>query len=839
MRNRVEQLRIWLLGGALVLMVVLAAFIGWARYLRRHYLAGLPARLGVNVVREADGYTLTKSSVQGRTLYRIHAAKAIEHTDGIASLHDVSITLYGKRGDRSDRIYGDEFEYDKNAQVVRATGVVHMDLESAEAAGRPNAKVTHVTTSGLVYLQKLGIAATSEAIEFETGGMTGHAVGADYSSDTGMLVLHSAVTLNGTSGGHTVGMTAGTAQFDQFNRQAVLTQATYESEGRKASADEATLDSRTNGTLSRIRAKGNVRMETKGTTITSEQADIALTAEGKPQTALLIGAVQYASERPLRQAHGTADEATIEFDAEKKPQPDHVVFAGAVHMTERTRAGLAATWSVRDLTARKVEASLAAGAEGKAEVRDVEATGNPRLSVVDGGTAKGGSRTELAADDLKAHLVDTGDAKRPMRVDTIVGRGHTLLRQVTADGGEQTVTADALDAKLRPGSGPAKGAAGDKLAGALLSSVQQGHVSMLRRMPAKAKTGTAAPEDAVFHVEHALADRAVYDGDTDRMTLSDGVQVSDAESVVWAKQIAFDHKTGDAHAVGGVKVSYVGSVAGGSKARVDAAAAEPTHVVADRADLVHASGVATFYGRPVRLWQGGNQVHAAVIELAKGEKRLVAHDDATGRGAQVETVLAGREGGAAGAGTTARACENSGVAKKGGIAGAQAGVTRIASGGLTYSGATGQANFTGGFRAETEDGTIRASEGVAYLRQKNAAAEAAVPVGANAASSNAATVVLSGSLDRVVASGGVELERPGLKATGTRLVYTASDGSAVLTGDVRTPPKAVGGQGTTTGKALRFRTSCGGGGSVEVVGSAGERVHTDATISDRKNGQGK
>jgi hypothetical protein len=93
-----------------------------------------------------------------------------------------------------------------------------------------------------------------------------------------------------------------------------------------------------------------------------------------------------------------------------------------------------------------------------------------------------------------------------------------------------------------------------------------------------------------------------------------------------------------------------------------------------------------------------------------------------------------------------------------------------------------------------------------------------------------------------------------LKSTGTRLVYTASDGSALLTGDERNPPKAVEAQGSTTGNALLFRSSCDGrgGGSVEVLGSAaktageavgaaaGQRVHTDLRLDERKkNGKGK
>jgi len=73
------------------------------------------------------------------------------------------------------------------------------------------------------------------------------------------------------------------------------------------------------------------------------------------------------------------------------------------------------------------------------------------------------------------------------------------------------------------------------------------------------------------------------------------------------------------------------------------------------------------------------------------------------------------------------------------------------------------------------------------------------------------------------------LDKPGMKATGERLVYTASDRVVLLTGDAQNPPRAVGSQGTTTGAALRFN-SCDG--SVEAMGAPGQRVLTDAEIGN-------
>lgn len=874
------------MGTAVFLILVIAAFIGSAHYLRHHFLANLPARLGVNIVRETNGYTYCQS-VQGRTAYCIHAAKAVEHTDGKIALHDVSVVLYGKKGDRSDRIYGDEFEYDQNAGVVRAKGMVHIDLQAAAAGGKPaSGKVMHVTTSGLVYLQKLGVAATNEYIEFQSGDITGHATGGDYASDSGMLMLHSAVSMSGAAGGRPFALKAATAQFDDREQQAYLTRATYASEDRTAVADQATLYRRADGTLSRIAAKGNVKVDAKGATVASQKADVALTATSQPKTALLSGAVKYSSDEPLRKVQGESNEATIDFDSQAKPQPEHAVFTGGVHMTERTRAtdGAKEPWSTRDLTAAKLETELVPAGPGRSELRDAEATGDPKINIVNrGSAAKGGGEgtTDLSADDLKAHFVAAADVKQPSQLDTIVGRGHTVLRQMSMDGVEQTSTGDALDAKFRPKGVPgatkvaATGASTSQNFGdAILSAVQQGHVTMMRSEPAKSqRAGSSAArtggQAAATDVERARAARAVYDGDLDAMTLTGGAQVMDSGSVLWANQVTLDHATGDAHAMGAVKMNYVQDVlspaagngagsARGSTTGSGSQQGDSTHVLAERADLEHETGIATFRGRPARMWQDGNQVLAPVIEFSRAQKRLIARSDAgTGwstamQTAQVHTVLAqaadngaagGRgSGGQASAKGATAACSASPQAKpvavKSGAAATgtearTANVVKIASGGLIYSDIQRQADFTGGFRAETSDGTIRASEGVVFL-----APRATSPAGSGVTGSGTGAAPagpsLAGDLDHLVATGHVELDKPGLQATGQRLVYTANDRTALLTGDKDAPPKAIDAQGTTTGATLRFRSSCdgAGGGSVEVLGTPSQRVQTDARIAN-------
>ena len=923
MRNRIERLRIWLLGSAAFLVLVIAAFVGAAHYLARRRWA-LPAGLGVNVVRETNGYTYCQS-MQGKTVYCIHAAKALEHSDGKTALHDVSIELYGEKQDRNDRIYGDEFEYDQNAGLIRAMGLVHIDLQAAAAAGGQaataktgagaTAKVLHVTTRELVYMQKLGIAATNQYIEFQSGGMTGHATGADYNSDTGQLMLHSAVSMSGLSGKRPVTVTAGTAKIDNRNQETFLTQARYVSPGQRVDAEQATLHTRPDGTLTRVEAKGDVRMEANGATAVSQQADVALNAQSQPESAVLTGGVRYMSDGPLRQMSGAADAATITFDTEARPQAKDAVFTGAVHMTERTRATVAARepWSTRELTAAKVAVALAPTDAGRPQLRDAEATGSAHLVDVDKGSvasSRGAGTTELSADDLKAHWIGTGDAKLPPQLDTVAGRGHTALRQVGADGLEQTSTGDALDAQFRPRASagttansaastakaqPARGAAaspsspvaGSSMGGVglddLWRAVQQGHVEVTRVAPSKAGNKSArggpsagattrAGAGAQPDVERATAQRAVYDGDLDRVTLTGGVEMSDAGSALWADRVAMDRATGDAQAQGSVKVNYAPddsaqSGAGPGSAPTQGAATEPTHILAQRAVLIHASREATFYGSPVRLWQGGSQVQAPEIELMQAEQRLIARGGAVDSGAaagkaierqagQVHTVLVSTGSGPAGAakaGAAKGTMERSTTAKATGV-GAGAGgarlpqAVRIASGELDYSGNLHQALFSGGVHAEMVDGTaVRANEATVYLRPTSGPGQAGAVGGATAppASAGDAEPSLAGSVERMVATGQVEIEQPGRQATGGRLVYTASDQMFVLTGDGKTQPKLVDAvRGTIVGAALQLHsgddsvvvTNVEPGGS---VAAAGQRVRTDTRVSNRDAAAGK
>jgi lipopolysaccharide export system protein LptA len=869
----VERLRVWLLVGAVLLVMVIAAFLGYAHWRAHRFLTQLPGKLGIDIRQETNGYTYSQT-VQGKTVYTLHAAKTVQHKDGKYSLHDVGIVVYGKNQDRADRIYGKEFEFDQAAGVIKAMGEVFIDLQAPEpqdsnakmdyAAGKDlhrgsgmqvggdakGGRLIHVKTSGLVYQQKLGLAETDQSIEFTSGGLVGHAVGADYNSDTGVVVLHSAVKVTGLEHERPVVLTASRAELDRQKQTAVLSQARYVSvgsgrEGQTAQAQHVVVYLRKDGTAERLQAEGDVILTNgDGGTVKAPRGEMILSGENHPQSAVLMGGVRYVEDGPLRQAQGGSAEGRAVFD--KAGRVEHLAMTGMVHLQERVRASKAAaeSWSERELNASAAELAMATDAAGKTALKDAKATGDARLKVVDpaGKGLKGGvTSSELSGDMLTAHFVRVNGVDH---VAEVHGDGHTVLQRVAETGVVNTSSGDSLVAKFRPvtaadaakghqkAAGEFQNASGGQGGDEISTAVEQGHVVMTQ-IPVK-KTGDAVAPQA----ERATAERAVYDGGLERMTLIGNVQVDDGLSVLWADRVVTEQPTGNATADGAVKASY----------RQSGSANEPVHVQAARAEMKHDSQVAFFYGvpgKPARLWQAGSQVEAPVLQFEQKQKRLTAHGDGSGAMA-VHTVLVSHgapsaqpakgDGGKAAGSPVRPEHPESGRTE----------VVRIVSRELIYSDEAQRADFTGGVQVDGSDGRMMGQQAVVYLQAAPAGSEmskaphpgVAGKVGtamdsAKSGSFQSQGGFMGGNVERIVASGQVVMEQAGRRATGEQLVYTASDGMFVLTGTPTVLPKVVDQQqGTVTGASLRFHA-----GDENVVvsngGENGQRVRTETRVKSK------
>jgi lipopolysaccharide export system protein LptA len=270
------------------------------------------------------------------------------------------------------------------------------------------------------------------------------------------------------------------------------------------------------------------------------------------------------------------------------------------------------------------------------------------------------------------------------------------------------------------------------------------------------------------------------------LTGSPRVQDQQAGLAITANTVRLNRRSGEASAEGQVKTTYTQLKPNASGALL--AAADPVHVTATTARASN-SGRARFAGGS-RLWQGANIIQAPVIEFDRDKRWLQA--SAGSGNAQVTTVFAQTD-----------------------KAGKTTPVT-VRAGKLTYSDLDRKAHYENGVTVKTIDGTVTAKEMVILLR----------PAGPG----NGAGGV--GQLEQIIATGNLQFEQqnPVRKATGERLVYTASDGKFVLSGTSEKPPSIFDAErGEIAGDSLTFYSR---DDRVQVGSGENSRTVTKTRIKD-------
>jgi lipopolysaccharide export system protein LptA len=532
-------------------------------------------------------------------------------------------------------------------------------------------------------------------------------------------------------------------------------------------ASHAVVHTSQDGKPTAVEARGQVQLTGAGRgSIASDRMDVTLNDEGQPREGHLYGGVGFRNETPTRQEQGRAQDVRVSFD--DKGRARHALMTGAVELDQTAAA------SSRRLEAERVDLTLSGGGKEKAVLRAAIASGaeGARLRLVDS-SAKGTTATGVRADTLTGRFGAEGLTGLDGTGKTSFERVDTNLKGLPI--AKETSTGDILAVDLKPAGEAARGKGRMELARA----IQRGSVEIVRE--AVAKTPGAPPE-----IEHARAATGDYEADRDQLTLTGDAAVSDATSAVFADKVLLDRGTGDAFADGSVRVSYAEGKPG----------AEPVHVLAARAVAHKATGLTEFTaaaGGRVRMWQGGSGVEAPMVALDRNKKTMLAH----GIGAaddQVATVLAAQQ------------------AKPGSKPEPPA---RVLSRQMTYTDSTRQVEFTGHVQVSQSDGTLHAQDAIVYL----------APAAPGAKAEPAADLLGGGKVERIVGTGAVELEQPGRKATGEKLVYTAADETYVLTGTKAVPPRLNDAErGLVTGAQLRFKR---GDESVQVVGADGSRVRSE------------
>lgn len=818
MRITIERLRTWIVVLAVVLLAAILGFFGYARYRVRHVGRDLPGKLGLEVQQSTNGFTLSKSE-GGRTLFTLHASKAVQYKQGgrgggRAVLHDVNITVYGKDNVRADQVYGSEFDYDPDTGVARADGPVKIEIQApagAPEAGAPKTGGTgqsgtvHVTTSGLMFNQKTGIAETPEMLKFTFAQSHGSAKGASYDSNEGLLVLKSAVDLHSEKNGSELTIGAGHAEFDRSSRQLTLLKEQTEYQQTQSSSDQALVFFRTDGTVEKIDARGHVLVkDSLGRNLKSTAAEVLLDTSGAPQQVTFEGGLFFAALEAGHDIHGDSNTGVLQMGACGGLEHVQMHNAASVVDQEDSPPGNPHGSVTRQVQASEIDIDLAAGDRGRAQAKSILAKGGATVTEHTIYASAMPQNTTIKGDQLFATLRDGRS------LDTLRGDGNTYLTNTNPSGISQTSSGDTLEVKFaseaqakakqpavlhtsaRADRKKAASAAVPSLAiaGLVESAVQRGHLQMVETDPAGAgkKEATRAT---------ASADHATFNGPAQTVLLEGGTpRLQDEGSELTAQTLEFNRGTGAVTATGTVRASY-----NGTSGTASGAGQEAAHAVAAKAVFDHGRDDVTFTGgtENARLWQGADSVSAPVLVLSRKQQTLTARGDANGAGAGT------------GAATAVKAVFASSVTPGNGANGtagktraAAPAVVRVSSVSLLYSAAERKATFKGSVVAQQPGATVRTDLAEIYLTGRALTGRAE---GADRSAPSPATSIPNpqGALDRIVAEGKVQFEGGSRKGSGERLVYTAADRKFVLTGTAAQPARIADPvRGTVTGSSLIF-----------------------------------
>lgn len=820
----------------MLLLVVLAGFVGYGRYKANKIWQGIVSGLGshlagagVHITHETDGFTYSQS-VQKRTVFTLHAAKAIQHENGKWTLHDVKVTLYSKTSTDEDHIYSNDVEYDENTGVATAIGEVHMDLQApgALASGttgraqqQPPVKdatpaagyvdehpedaaesdhIIHVRTSGLVYVRKLAVAATDQQVEFRYEGMQCTSKGAEFDTGDSLLHLLADVVMTGNVKHSPMTVHAVKADLDRQANTVALVRPVAESLGRTVSAANAVLHLRNDGSLDQAEGSGGVTMDAGTRHLTAAAFAGTFGKTSLPLTSKLTGNVVLTDSSTVRPLRSQANEVDSKFDAAGNPATILAIGAAQVAFQDRKPGSpdlsrelrgdhILATFLPVTLPGKKGTHKATSRlselhATGSAVARGDSVATSSGTQKLPTGHAPELKSTEVSADDLRA-LFDADAAQKPL-LRQVFGNGHARLQQKAPQGEELTSLSETLETMFSQGNaGSAKTSSGDAPL-EIVSAIQNGNV-MIHSVPAvrPGATTAEAPSDS-------SAARAVYDGATSKLMLTGAAHYTQGETSLTAAAITVNQRTGDAEAEGTVLATMANAPGSSPHALAQIAEQQMSHVTADHATLLHVSQLAEFFGsdaRPARVWQGASQVQAATLLFDRTKRSLSARPGSPG--GLVHAVFANASQGSgksAPAGGMKLRTNGNGTDQ----------IVRVVSPAMDYDDVNREATFTGGVRVDGTTSQSRSQRGVVFLN----------PAQAATAQAGAGQVTpFGGSIRRVVLSGDVRIEQPGRTGTGEQLVYTAADSSYIFTGTPAKPPHMVDAQqGNVTGTTLLFHS---------------------------------
>ena len=767
----IRNFRILVIGG----MFFTAAITG-SVYMSRRKTApkphARPKAISSDVTTQQNGFSFANTD-GNRTTFRATATKATDYRDsGKSKLEGVVLNIFGKSGDRHDLITTGLADYDSNSGKFYSDGEVIIKLgslpgQAPPAPGAPPAEPTVITTTGLLYDQKQGIATTDRPLQFEFRDGTGTATGAVYNSTDGTVWLKSDVVIH-LERDRPVDVLASEMHYLQKEHQILFTHPDFRREGQMVTSDTGTLfldekDQAKSGFLD-----GNVHGHMTGadpakprtTEFWSSHLDLTLNEKQQVTFAVATGNPRMDSHGSTGRSEGRADRLDMDLTGEDNSLKQ-ALWKGAAKM---------------------VFSPLPTPGPSKAQTRIITAE-QIEINMKDGGKEVETARTLTPG---RVELVGGTEPKRVMTARQIWASfgERNSINEMKANGQVRTESDPPATA---PAGSPQRITTSDSL-DAIFDNQQQ-----LQKMT-QAGTFTYLEGD-----RHATAELAVYTatpGSTSNTTSGTTVltgkpgggpnsdpQVWDPQGRVIAKKITMPDTKADEHAEttaeGNVRGTQMPAKKDDAKTGPSHSAVltddnEPIHVLTDRLRWNRATGISHYDGGPngrARLWQGQDVIEARTLDMenTKDKKNLTGTTD-------VFSTLVQKD----------------------------RDPLRVTSDRFHYDDVDHHAHYEGSVVMKTDDMTVTSAMTDAFLRP----ADEVAPGQSRLEHATASGKVHLNQPERLkdVLDGKVRRKaHPARQGDSESAVYTTDDDKLVLTGG---PPKVIDAErGTTTGRELTWLTA--------------------------------
>jgi lipopolysaccharide export system protein LptA len=750
MRNsEAQRYARWSLVVAGVLAVIVAGV-----YLRNLWLATQEAKKAPPAVPptiEQRSNEFSYSKVEGqRTIYTVRASRTTEFKEGSRNLlEDVSISVYGRTGERNDQLRTRTCNYISDTQKVSCAGEVQISLQASGAASA-SANAIQVTTSGISFDEKSGQARTDKPVTFHWPDGEGRAVGVRYDSNDGTLYLERDVELMMASSssppakieaapGKSLHLTGDSLAFRRESRTVQLQGNVHAQQTtQELSADNLLVELDTSLHARHFVASGHPKLQDSDVhgpiSLDADEISAAMRFDGSVESIAASGSVHGSRNTAAGQDGIEADRVQMGM-ATRQNLPRLLTASGGVVLTSRAATPAGGT--------RRVESDslemhfLNASGPAPARVESVNTLAPARVEWQNVSMV-GGKPTpqKMRMSGKQMNLEFDGQNQ----LQQLVSSGGVEVTRQLGDGPEQTTTSRELTAKCDGGG--------------QWSTVDQ--------------VGDVHFRDGLRGVQ---AERAHLDRASNTATLTGSVLLTDAATRTTAQSAAFTQNSNQLRADGNVLTT---ELRGGTGSVLNFSS-EPAHISAEHLVADTARGHAIYSGNG-RLWQGQSVIEADTIELDSPSHVLIVCGQV--RGVFPETAWSPKPGQARI--QTTRRSPGPTPSRTGPP---EADLGQVRGGLLTYWETESRARVEHDARIDSEQGSIQADQIDLYF---------SAPSAANATE----------DLSRAVATGNVAVHQEDRRGTSNRAEYTASEGKFVLSEGKPTLYDSTG--DTTTGRQLTF-----------------------------------